>query len=120
MNMFFGAYGKGGEVKMEVDYIRYYQWELEKGNETPNHGFEYHNDLFPWEGTGKVSSSAAHSGDYGAELSHNDSIYQYMYLDHSINYKRSFEAKGQGRMLVKVENITEVSGIIEDIFFDNI
>ncbi len=36
----FGAYDKGNEVTMKVDYVRYYQWELNKGNELLNSEFE--------------------------------------------------------------------------------
>ena len=40
MNLFLGAYGLKGAT-MEVDYVRCYQWALEKDNLLPNPGFEY-------------------------------------------------------------------------------
>lgn len=95
MNMFFGAYGKGGEVKMEVYYVRYYQWELSKGNELPNPGFEYHTALFPWEGIGLITPEAAYSGKCGVSLNPNNTIHQYVYLDHTKNYSLQFYAKGK-------------------------
>lgn len=120
MNMFFGAYGKGGEVEMEVDYVRHYQWDLEEGNELPNPGFEYHNALFPWEGSATVTAKAARTGNYGAQLSSGRQLYQYVYLDHSRNYQLKFYAKGSGKLNVKVENITQVSGIAENAFSSEI
>lgn len=116
MNMFFGAYGKGGEVTMEVDYVRYYQWELNEENRLPNSGFEYHTELFPWEGTGVVTPEAAYSGKYGASLSPNNTIQQYVYLDHTENYCLQFYAKGKGGVVAKVENITQVNGKSENEF----
>lgn len=116
MNVFLGAYGKGGTVSMEVDYIRYYQWELDSDNELPNPGFEYHDALFPWEGTGVVSESAARTGKYGVALAPGDSIIQYVYLNHSEAYQLQWQEKGAGSVTAKIENITQVSGVAEDCF----
>lgn len=52
MNVFLGSYGAKGQVNMDVDYIRAYNWPLEKGNELPNPGFEDSGSLIPWEGNG--------------------------------------------------------------------
>lgn len=116
MNMFFGAYGKGGEVTMEVDYVRYYQWEMEEGNEIPNPGFEYQDDLFPWEGNGVVTKAFAHSGKNGVLLNEANNIYQYIYLDHSKEYQLGFMSKGPGTLKVKIENITLVNGTTKSEF----
>lgn len=119
MNMFFGAYGKGGEVDMEVDYVRYYQWELEEGNELPNPGFEYHNQLFPWEGSGKVTA-VTFEGNYGLELEPQQEIYQYVYLNHSRNYQLTFMAQGSGTVDVSIENIEQVSGATQSSYCNQI
>lgn len=115
MNMFFGAYGNDGTVTIEVDYIRYYQWELEDNNYLPNGNFEYGENLFPWEGTATVSQSSAHKGNYGVTLAPNDSIIQYVYLDHTKPYLLSYFGKGEGNITTQVENITQITGISENI-----
>lgn len=114
MNMFFGAYGKGGEVDMEVDYVRYYQWELKGDNELPNPGFEYSNNLFPWEGSGKVTTAAAFDGNYGLELLPGEEVYQYVYLNHSRDYQLTYMVGGSGTVNVCVENIEQVSGAVHN------
>lgn len=119
MNMFLGAYGNGGKVTLEADYIRYYQWELEPENKLPNPGFEYNGKLFPWEGKGEISESDKRSGKYGLILLPGDSIYQYVYVDHSRNYRLGLYGKGSDSLNVKVENITQVTGKTEDVFSDN-
>ena len=53
MNVFLGSYGAKGQVNMDVDYIRAYNWPLEK-NELPNPGFEDSGSLIPWEGNGTL------------------------------------------------------------------
>ena len=115
MNMFFGAYGNNAPVTMEVDYIRYYQWDLEKDNLLPNGNFEYEGSLFPWEGTGKIDKDGAYKDDYGLILAPKDSIIQYVYLDHSKLYTLSYYGKGDGNISAKIENITQVTGVSEDI-----
>lgn len=112
MNMFFGAYGIN-DVTMEVDYVRYYQWELEEGNHIPNSGFEYSGKLFPWEGTGQIDTGSARSGKNALKLMPGATIEQYIYLDHSRNYELGFWTKGEGDLIAKAENITQVSGISE-------
>jgi hypothetical protein len=114
MNILLGMYAKGGVASMEVDYIRYYRWKLEGSNELPNPGFEYHNGLFPWEGNGYVTASASRTGKHGVKLAANDSIVQYVYLDHSRPYSMKFRHKGSGYITARVENISQVSGITED------
>jgi len=112
MNMFFGAYGIN-DVTMEVDYVRCYQWELEKGNLLPNSGFEYSDKLFPWEGTGLIDENP-HSGNCAAKLLPGAYLEQYIYLDHSKNYDLEFWVKGHGDINVSVDNITQVSGVSEE------
>ncbi|MDU1890427.1 MAG: glycoside hydrolase family 16 protein [Dysgonomonas sp.] len=114
MNMFFGAYGRNGEVTMEVDYVRHYQWQLEKDNHLPNGNFEYDGTLFPWEGTGKITKDNTYNGNYSILLASGDSICQYVYLDHSKQYSLSYYGTGKGSVLAKIENITSVTGINED------
>lgn len=114
MNMFLGAYGNGGTVELEADYVRYYQWELEPGNELPNSGFEYDGQLFPWEGNAVVATETARTGKYGVTLAPGDSIWQYVYLEHSHTYNFGFWAKGEGPIMVRLENIKPVTGEAED------
>ncbi len=114
MNIFLGVYGNGGTVTMECDYIRFYQWDLEEGNELPNAGFEYDGERFPWEGQGSVTEDAKRSGKYGLSLAPGDSVYQYVYLEHSKPYVFTYHGKGNGNMITKVENITQVTGRVED------
>ncbi len=113
MNMFFGAYGNDGTVSMEVDYVRYYQWELDDNNYLPNGNFEYSTNLFPWEGTATVNQNSAYKGNYGITLAPNDSIIQYVYLDHSKPYSLSYY--GKGNITAQIENITQVTGDSENI-----
>ncbi|MCD7936078.1 MAG: glycoside hydrolase family 16 protein [Tannerellaceae bacterium] len=114
MNVLIGAYGNGGTVTVEADYVRYYSWELQEGNELPNPGFEYHAGLFPWEGEGTVLKEAARSGSYGVSLKPGEAIFQYVYLDHTCEYECSFWGKGTTAMEVRIDNIQQVSGLSED------
>lgn len=108
MNLYLGMYAKGNAT-MEVDYVRFYQWETEKDNELPNGGFEY-TEIFPWEGNGALSQTAAKSGKNGLVLKPGEQIYQYIYLDHSKDYNISLFGKGNGEYKVLVENIEMVNG----------
>lgn len=108
MNMFLGSYGSGGEVSMEVDYIRYYQWPLRDGNELPNPGFEDSGSLAPWEGDGTLS--AGKTGSYGVSLLPGQGIEQYIYLDNDTPYSLEYWSKGAGELEVTVENVEMVSG----------
>lgn len=110
MNMFFGVYGKGAPVTMEVDYVRYYAWDMEKGNMLPNAGFEYSGDIFPWEGNGTVDTNETRSGNNCLKLASGQQVTQYVYLDHSKDYELSFWGKGNSEVEVSVENITMVNG----------
>jgi len=116
MNMFYGAYGKGGEVDMEVDYVRYYQWDMSGKNELPNPGFEYGDSIFPWEGAGTLSATAAYEGNYGFELQPGEEVYQYVYLNNSRNYQLNFMVEGGGLVDVSVENIEQVSGVAQKTY----
>lgn len=115
LNTYLGMYGKDGYASLEADYIRYYQWELDGDNELPNPGFEYSESITPWEGDGEITSEAAHSGKHGVQLAANDSIIQYVYLDHSSDYQLKFWTKGSGNIVAKVENIKQVSGLTESV-----
>lgn len=115
MNMFFGSYGNDGTVTMEVDYVRYYQWDLEENNLLPNGNFEYEGNLFPWEGTGKIMQNTVHGGKYALELAPGDSVIQYVYLDHSLPYTFSYYGKGEGSVVAQIENIEQVTGISKNI-----
>lgn len=116
MNVFLGSYGGGGTVNMEVDYIRGYQWPLEDGNELPNGGAEYSNELLPWEGTAEISALAKRSGNNGFLLKPGQALNQYVYLDHSSDYSLTYWMRGAGNVNVKVNNITPVQGTFEDIY----
>lgn len=108
MNIYLGMYAKGN-AEMEVDYVRFYQWNLDGKNELPNGNFEYAGQLFPWEGSGSVSQTSAKSGKYGLTLKPGESVHQYVYLDHSKPYEISFSGKGQA-VTVSVDNIEMVNG----------
>lgn len=100
---FLVAYGVGG-VTMEVDYIRHYQWALDKNNCLPNFGFEYSKEIFPWEGTGQIDHLNARSGKNALRSCPGTHIEQYMYLDHSKTYLLDFWSKGD--LQVSIDNIT--------------
>ncbi|MBP8790137.1 MAG: glycoside hydrolase family 16 protein [Breznakibacter sp.] len=112
MNLFLGAYGLNG-TSMEVDYVRCYQWDLEKGNLMPNPGFEYSDTLFPWEGTALVGKEGARSGTQTLTVPPGAFVEQYLYLDHSSDYQLSFWSKGDGELNVTVEDLLPVKGIAE-------
>ena len=112
MNLFLGAYGLKGAT-MEVDYVRCYQWALEKDNLLPNPGFEYSDALFPWEGTGLIEKAAARSGAHALSVSPGAFVEQYLYLDHSSDFQLSFWSKGDGALNVTVEDLLPVKGTAE-------
>lgn len=114
MNVFLGSYGGGGTVNMEVDYIRGYQWPLEGNNELPNGGAEYNENILPWEGTATVDPVAKRSGKNGFLLEPGQTLSQYLYLNHSKNYRLTYWTKGEGTLEVQTDNITAVSGVAED------
>ncbi len=116
MNVFLGTYGKGGEVEMEVDYIRYYRWALEEGNELPNAGFEYGDSVFPWEGNGKLEKENVRSGLQAVLLNAGDSITQYVYADYGKTYNLSCWARGEGKLLLSVERLTPVEAKVTESF----
>lgn len=109
MNVFLGAYGKGGEVEMEVDYIRYYQWPLAAGNELPNADFEYSKRLMPWEGKGTIVNEPVYAGKQALLLSPGDTLSQYVYVRHGKSYELSFWEKGEGKLYVEVRNLKPVT-----------
>jgi hypothetical protein len=113
MNIFLGMYGKG-DTSMEVDYIRFYQWDNTGAGELPNGGFEYSGDgIFPWEGGGVLDPANKRTGDYGLGLPSGKKAAQYVYLDHSSDYTLEFWSRSDGTLTVTVDNITPVSGVAE-------
>lgn len=113
MNVILGAYENG---KMEVDYIRGYQWPLTKGNELPNPGFDINTNMLPWEGSANLTTTTKHSGKAAAILKPGQFIMQYVFLNNNTNYQLKYWAKGAGNIEVKVENITQVNGIPTNTF----
>ena len=89
-------------------------------NPAPGSGFEYEDTLFPWEGNGKLTSKTASEGKHSAELQKGNSIYQYVYLDHSTNYELSFKAKESGKLRAKIDNIAMVTGKAENTFEETV
>ena len=112
MNIYLGAYGKGGRVSMEVDYIRFYQWDLEEGNELPNADFEYGKSIYPWEGDGNIVTDNVRNGKQALAVAPGKQVSQYVYLDHTTPY--SLEYWSNGSLETKVENIIPVSGQIQN------
>lgn len=110
MNVFLGTYGSGGNVNMEVDYIRYYQWPLADGNELPNPGFEDSGTLAPWEGDATLVAGAGRKGSMGLRLVPGQEAAQYVYLDNNQPYTLEYWAKGRGILKTTVENVTMVTG----------
>ena len=116
MNFYLGMYGKDGETSMEVDYIRFFTWNLDENNELPNGGFEY-NTLFPWEGNGVITQNDTRTGKQALQLAPGASISQMIYTNHSKPYELRLYSKAQisGKLVAKVENITSVTGEAENI-----
>lgn len=114
MNIYFGAYGKGGTVSTEVDYVRFYQWNLEDGNELPNGNFEYSDGLYPWEGSAQIDKKNVKSGKQALSIAPGKQISQYVYVDHSSSY--SLEYWSSGCLEARVENIIPMVGKIHDTF----
>ena len=115
MNVFLGSYGAGGSVHMEVDYIRGYQWPLKDGNELPNPGFEYSQQMMPWEGNGKLVSKDVKSGKSALLLQPGDSIEQYVYLENARDYRLQYWAKGSGTLSMELNNVEMVTGKLSGI-----
>lgn len=114
MNVLLGSYGGGGTVNMEVDYIRGYQWPLETDNQLPNGGAEYNKHISPWEGTAIASPDARRSGKNGFLLEPGQTLFQYLYVHHSKDYRLTLWSKGEGAIEVQANDIKPVSGIAED------
>ncbi len=114
MNVLLGSYGGGGTVNMEVDYIRAYQWPLEADNQLPNGGAEYNKQITPWEGTAIAFPSAKRSGNNGFLLEPGQTLFQYLYVHHSTDYRLTFWSKGNGAIEVQTNDITPVSGVFEN------
>lgn len=115
MNMFFGAYGVD-DVSMEIDYVRYYQWELEGDNLMPNGNFEYSDKLFPWEGLGAITKDSAYDGAQAVVIDSKKDIEQYVYLEPNSDYQLTLWAKGDGEIKIDADNIKSVVGTSESNF----
>ena len=115
MNLFLGSYGSGGNVTMEVDYIRAYQWPLENGNELPDPGFENSDSLGPWEGNGILLAGAGVQQSRGLQLKPGGVLEQYVYLDNDAPYHLNFYVKGKGTVKAIIENVTQVTGVLDKI-----
>ncbi|WP_290790770.1 glycoside hydrolase family 16 protein [Flavihumibacter sp. UBA7668] len=118
MNVLLGSYGGGGSVSMEVDYIRAYGWPLEVGNELPNGGGEYSEQLLPWEGTAGVARKNGRSGKNGFVLEPGQEMYQYIYLLHSTAYEFGYWAKGKGKLELEISTRKPVVGEVGDQFLE--
>lgn len=112
LNIYFGAYGKGGKTTMEVDYVRFYQWSLEGNNELPNGNFEYAGEIAPLEGNGSIIMDNTQNGEKALKLEPGQKVYQYVYVDSGTPY--DLEYWSSGNIEVKVENIIPVRGIALD------
>lgn len=110
MNVLLGSYGKGGTVNMEVDYIRFYQWPLEAGNELPNPGFEMGASMAPWEGTGEIVETSGINHSRAVSLAPSQWIEQTLYLDNDVDYNLYFKTRGEGALYVQLDNLELVTG----------
>ncbi|MBO9592281.1 MAG: family 16 glycosylhydrolase [Niabella sp.] len=110
MNVFLGTYGSGGNVNMEVDYIRYYQWPLSGGNELPNPGFEDGGNRAPWESDAAIVAGAGRNKTHGLQLNPGQKAVQYVYLDNNQAYTLEYWSKGGSTLKATVENVTMVTG----------
>ncbi|MFT4156272.1 hypothetical protein [Parafilimonas sp.] len=115
MSVFLGSYGSDGGVNMEVDYIRYYQWPLNGGNELPNPGFEDGDSLLPWEGDGTRVQHAGNNNTAGVLLKPGQKIEQYVYLNNDTDYKLSYWHYGNGRLNVSIDNVEAVTGTLTSL-----
>jgi len=118
MSIFLGAYGNEGEVSLECDYIRFYQWDTDENNEMPNAGFEYGSEIFPWEGLATTTEEKKNSGKRSAVLQPGDSLYQYVYVDPDKTYKLEYFSSGEGSLKVAIDHITPVTEQAEIIVSD--
>lgn len=112
MNVFLGSYGSEGEVNMDVDYIRYYNYPLLNGNELPNPDFN--KQLAPWESTGTLAKGR--KGTQGILLEPGQNLEQYVYLENNQNYKLNYWVKGRSNLEVQIDNVTLVNGELSPIF----
>lgn len=112
MNVLLGAYGKGGSVSLQVDYIRAYHWPVSADNELPNADFELNDNLLPWQGTATISHIKKIAGRTSAKLSPGDSLYQYVYVSPNTQYRLTFSCLGPGKLTAEADHVQEVTGII--------
>jgi hypothetical protein len=120
MNILLGNYygwtaGMTSTATMEVDYIRGYQWPVVLGNELPTAGFVY-GTLLPWSGNGTLSATSKRTGNGGLVLAAGQSETQYVYLDHSNNYQLNYWLQGSGNLQVKVENLAQVTAVVQSTY----
>ncbi|GAB3349263.1 hypothetical protein GCM10027566_05290 [Arachidicoccus ginsenosidivorans] len=110
MNVLLGAYGKGGSVSLQVDYIRAYHWPINKANELPNSGFELNDNMLPWQGTAKLSKAVKLFGKASAKLNPGDCLYQYVYVSSGARYELQFSVLGAGNLSGQVNHVAAVTG----------
>ncbi|ATP59245.1 hypothetical protein CPT03_13345 [Pedobacter ginsengisoli] len=115
MSVFLGTYGSEGNVNMEVDYIRAYNWPVSKGNELPNPGFEDSGSLIPWEGNGELAIGAGVKGSTGLRLQPGQKVEQYLYLDNDAHYMLDYWVRGKGMLRVNVFDVAMVSGELSNL-----
>ncbi|PUB27445.1 glycosyl hydrolase family 16 [Elizabethkingia sp. YR214] len=113
MNVFLGSYSSKGNVNMDVDYIRAYNWPLEKGNELPNPGFEDSGSLLPWEGNATLVPQKGIKNSTAALLNPGENIEQYVYLMPETAYRLEFSSKNKG--IISVEDVAPVTGALSPI-----
>lgn len=119
MSIFLGAYGNEGEVSLECDYIRFYQWDTENDNEMPNSGFEYGAEMFPWEGEAKITTERKNTGNHSAVLNPGETLYQYVYVDPEEDYELDYFSSGKGSLEIRVDHIEAVSGAADNMVLEN-
>lgn len=113
MNIYLGIYAKGGQAELEADYVRMYQWRVPKNSLLPNGDFEYVNSIFPWEGDGSLTETAARNGEKGLLLKGGQKVVQYLYLDHSKEHELQLWSRGVAGLEVSVEDIELVTGKVQ-------
>ncbi|WP_160711730.1 GEVED domain-containing protein [Chitinophaga solisilvae] len=123
MNILLGNYygwsaGMTSTAMMEVDYIRGYQWPVSPANELPDNGFEY-TTLYPWSGNGTLTTTSPRSGSKALSLAAGQSVVQYIFLNNSQPYQLKYWLKGSGSLQAKIENTTQVSGVVKNQYLLN-
>lgn len=114
MNVFLGAYGSNGDVNMEVDYIRAYNWPLKEGNLLPNPDFEGEGGANPWEGELQIAPGGGEKNSNAAVLSPGKKMEQYVYFDPKQHFELSYWMKG-GSIQMEIDEVTPVTGVLKSL-----